>query len=303
MHSWRRERGDEPETYHLTCPVCGALPGTSCIENYPELDRVHPSRRMSVAERNRRHAATGWEPPELTERRLRERGAGDEAASQCSPLPRGRPLQVQASTRRRPSRRPARTKDVPAAGTGPQNSGKSSLAWFAAYLSGFPEHTAVPRWQLREVASTRWPGTDGGTLRLTPGRQPRTRAEGRANSSKGRPSSQHLASHLRSFEDLGLVRRDHARDLVIITDPVGLRRLAETSLEPPPGHYAGTQGTDRPPTSVLSRCFGRQPCRRARRDPPGQPNRAVEIDPHPGNYFAEITSPDPLDMRFILMQF
>lgn len=51
-----------------------------------------------------------------------------------------------------------------------------------------------------------------------------------------------------------MVRRDHARDLVVITDPAGPRRLAETSLEPPLGHYAGTQGTDRPPTSVLSLC-------------------------------------------------
>jgi hypothetical protein len=45
----RSRRGDEPETYYLTCPVCGALPGTSCIEDYQELARVHPSRRMSVA--------------------------------------------------------------------------------------------------------------------------------------------------------------------------------------------------------------------------------------------------------------
>jgi hypothetical protein len=43
------------ETYHLTCPVCGALPRTTCIdENYRELEKVHPSRRMSIAERNRR---------------------------------------------------------------------------------------------------------------------------------------------------------------------------------------------------------------------------------------------------------
>jgi hypothetical protein len=67
--------GGESETYHLTCPVCGALPGTSCIEDYQELERVHPSRRMSVAERNRRHATSGWEPPELAERRVRERDA------------------------------------------------------------------------------------------------------------------------------------------------------------------------------------------------------------------------------------
>ena len=77
----RSRRGGEPETYYLTCPVCGALPGTSCIEDYQELARVHPSRRMSVAERNRRHAATGWEPPELAGLSLRERGAGGTALS------------------------------------------------------------------------------------------------------------------------------------------------------------------------------------------------------------------------------
>ena len=78
-------RGGGSETYHLTCPVCGALPGTSCLEDYQELERIHPSRRMSVAERNRRHAASGWEPPELVERRLRERDA--EAASAPPPGP------------------------------------------------------------------------------------------------------------------------------------------------------------------------------------------------------------------------
>lgn len=76
----RGRRGDEPETYHLTCPVCGALPGTSCIEEFQELQRVHPSRRMSVAERNRRHAATGWEPPELAERRPGKPDAGNASA-------------------------------------------------------------------------------------------------------------------------------------------------------------------------------------------------------------------------------
>ncbi|WP_439333578.1 zinc finger domain-containing protein [Trebonia kvetii] len=63
-----RSRGStEPGTYHLLCPVCGALPGTSCLEGGDELTEIHPSRRMSIAERNRR-AADGWEPPELAER-------------------------------------------------------------------------------------------------------------------------------------------------------------------------------------------------------------------------------------------
>src|SRR5882724_3311526 len=71
----RDRQGRHFETYHLTCPVCWALPGTSCIdEEYHELVTVHPSRRLSVAERNRRRAS-GWEPPELAERRRREHDA------------------------------------------------------------------------------------------------------------------------------------------------------------------------------------------------------------------------------------
>jgi hypothetical protein len=44
--SWRETRirssqGEDFETYHLTCPVCSALPGTSCIdEEYQELARI-----------------------------------------------------------------------------------------------------------------------------------------------------------------------------------------------------------------------------------------------------------------------
>ncbi len=59
------------ETYHLTCMVCGALPGTTCIDSdYKELAQVHPSRRMSIQERNWRFRQ-GWEPPELVEQRRR----------------------------------------------------------------------------------------------------------------------------------------------------------------------------------------------------------------------------------------
>jgi hypothetical protein len=59
------------ETHHLTCPVCGALPQTTCIDwDYQELKKIHASRRMPVAERNRR-SAEGWEPPELAERHRR----------------------------------------------------------------------------------------------------------------------------------------------------------------------------------------------------------------------------------------
>lgn len=61
------------ETYHLTCMVCGALPGTTCIdEDYQELPQVHPSRRMGIGERNWRFRQ-GWEPPELVEQRRKRR--------------------------------------------------------------------------------------------------------------------------------------------------------------------------------------------------------------------------------------
>jgi hypothetical protein len=60
------------ETYHLTCMVCGALPGMTCVDGDQERAEVHPSRRMSITERNWR-ARNGWEPPELVERRRRRR--------------------------------------------------------------------------------------------------------------------------------------------------------------------------------------------------------------------------------------
>jgi hypothetical protein len=69
-----RFRADGFEIYHLTCMVCGALPGTTCIDDdYQELMEVHPSRRVSIQERNRRFGE-GWVPPEVAERR-RERHA------------------------------------------------------------------------------------------------------------------------------------------------------------------------------------------------------------------------------------
>lgn len=30
---------------------------------------------------------------------------------------------------------------------------ESARAWLAAYLGGFPEYAAVPRWQLRDAAT------------------------------------------------------------------------------------------------------------------------------------------------------
>ena len=66
---------DSFETHHLMCPVCGALPGTTCIgADFQELGQVHPSRRMSIGERNWRFRQ-GWEPPELVEQRRQRRAA------------------------------------------------------------------------------------------------------------------------------------------------------------------------------------------------------------------------------------
>jgi hypothetical protein len=226
----RSSRGPEPETYHLTCPVCGALPGTSCIEDYQELERVHPSRRMSVAERNRRHAATGWEPPELAERRVRERAAeGTGRRPVSSPGPGHGPAAVVPAPRREPdpvADNAAASAGVPAAG---RASCGTSCIWFAAYLSRFPRNTAVSRDRLRDVANARWRDVQERPLLLSQGRQLYSRS-----STKGRRSSQKLADHLRSLEELGLVRRDRDRDLVIVVDPDGLRRLAETDPTPEP---------------------------------------------------------------------
>ena len=53
--------------------------------------------------------------------------------------------------------------------------------------------------------------------------------DGRGGSSRGRRSSKKLAGHLRSLENLGLIRRDSTRDAVIVADPAGLRRLADSA--------------------------------------------------------------------------
>ena len=77
-------RGGRRETHHLTCPVCGALPGTTCVDEGEELDKVHPSRHISVAERNWR-SLNGWEPPELTERRTSRQDEEDTRALLFNP--------------------------------------------------------------------------------------------------------------------------------------------------------------------------------------------------------------------------
>src|SRR6266496_4182269 len=75
-----RDRADQFETYHLPCMVCGALPGITCVDDDQERAEVHPSRRMSIAERNWR-SGNGWEPPELVaRRRLRHREVTARAA-------------------------------------------------------------------------------------------------------------------------------------------------------------------------------------------------------------------------------
>jgi hypothetical protein len=68
-----RDQRNESETYHLTCMVCGALPGTTCVDSdFHDLPQVHPSRRISISERNWR-SRQGWEPPELLEQRRKRR--------------------------------------------------------------------------------------------------------------------------------------------------------------------------------------------------------------------------------------
>jgi hypothetical protein len=69
----QRDQRDQFETHHLTCLVCGALPGTACVDRrFQELPEVHESRRMPISERNWR-LDQGWQPPELAEeRRTRE---------------------------------------------------------------------------------------------------------------------------------------------------------------------------------------------------------------------------------------
>jgi hypothetical protein len=71
------------ETHHLMCMVCGALPGTTCLdEDLRELELVHPSRRLTIAERNwrTRNAGNRWNSP----------GAALPVASRGHPWPRRR---------------------------------------------------------------------------------------------------------------------------------------------------------------------------------------------------------------------
>ena len=110
-------------------------------------------------------------------------------------------------------------------------------AWLAVYLGQYPEGVAVPRQVLRDIADMRWIDAENGPLPVSRARKVRLRMEGRsASATKGRRSSHKLAAHLRSFEELGLVRRDNARDAVIIADPDGLRRLGDALTSASQGH-------------------------------------------------------------------
>jgi len=240
----RDRQSEKPETCALTCPVCGALPGTSCIEDDRELAEIHPSRQISIAERNYRRHASGWEPPELAERRRRAQaaraalfdprlGPGVTAAlaghrprnpiePHRGPWSLNDPIQ---DVRRSPV--DAGAAEAKASPDG-RSADEDTWTWFAAYLAGFGDGAAVPRQILRDIANQRWPAAADGPMPPSRARQRRRRIEGRrGGSSKGRRSSHALTRHLRSFEELGLIRRDHARDMVIITDPGGLRRLAD----------------------------------------------------------------------------
>lgn len=220
----RRQEDNAAETYRLTCPVCGALPGTTCLdEEYQELERVHPSRKMSVAERNRR-SADGWMPPELAEREQARR----EAALARAPLF-GAQLRRAAADGNRvraavPARRPrkaARPAAPARSGPGRREQQQARTMALAAFLSRFPAGTPVPRRELRDLARRQWGGLQdqaAGGHRGGPGR--------RAGAGKGSMTAMLLAESLRMLESDGLVVRDPAADAVIVSDPGGLRAAA-----------------------------------------------------------------------------
>jgi len=256
----RSRQGEEFETYHLTCPVCSALPGTSCIdEDYHELVRVHPSRRVSIAERNRRHA-DGWVPPELAEGYARDHearvaraplfdsrlGAGVTAALQGRrPRATVEPQRGRWSAARATGQAPARAgdADVSAGGdTAAAGRNAAGLAveeggsnWLAAYLSHFPAGASVRREVLRDLAAGKSRGVDS-RIPVSQAKRIRRLIEGHSSgASNGRRSSQRLSANLKDLEGLGLIKRETTRDTVVIIDPGGLRELGGSPRLPDPG--------------------------------------------------------------------
>ena len=84
-----RDQRNESETYHLMCMVCGALPGMTCVDSdFHELPQVHPSRRISISERNWR-SLQGWD----------RQSCSSSAASAGNENPHGPPCSIPGSAR------------------------------------------------------------------------------------------------------------------------------------------------------------------------------------------------------------
>jgi hypothetical protein len=113
-------------------------------------------------------------------------------------------------------------------GAGVLSAAGNGWGWFAAYLGQYPEGVAVPRQALRDMADKKWIDEENGPVPISRAKRLRRLMEGRSgNATEGRRSSKKLAAHLKTLEELGLVRRDNTRDAIIITDPDGLRRLGD----------------------------------------------------------------------------